>query len=113
MEVLQPDDTQPAEPPLFQSFSQPEIRPPVRMPHLGHVAMLAVFLIFGLVCASILIFTALHFHVFGVSNQQEAATEIRLSGARGCLPACSGMGPMHFACGRGFLLLQLFAVLLP
>jgi len=76
VEVLQPDDTQPAEPPLFKSFSQPEIRPPVRMPHLGHVAMLAVFLIFGLLCASILIFTALHFHVFGVSNQQEAATEI-------------------------------------
>ena len=74
--VLQPEESEPAEALLFQSFSQPEFRPPVRMPHLGHVAMLGVFLIFGLLCASILIFTALHFHLFGVANQQEAAAEI-------------------------------------
>ncbi len=74
--VEQRPETPALEPPLFQSFSQPEIRPPARIPHLGHVAILAVFVIFGLLAASILIFSALHFHLFGVSNQQEAVTEI-------------------------------------
>ena len=46
------------------------------MPHLGHVAILAVFGFFGLLCASALVFSALHFHLFGVSSQQDAATEI-------------------------------------
>ena len=66
----------PGDPLLFQSFTQPEIRPPVRMPHLGHVGILAVFGFFGLLCASALIFSALHFHLYGVSSQQDAATEI-------------------------------------
>ena len=71
-----PEESQPAERPLFQSFSQPEIRPPVRIPHLGHVAILAVFVFFGLLCASGLTFLALHFHLFGVLNQQQAAANI-------------------------------------
>ena len=69
-------DPQAAGQPLFQSFTQPEIRPPVRMPHLGHVGILAVFSLFGLLCASALIFSALHFHLFGVSTQQEAVTDV-------------------------------------
>ncbi len=64
------------EQPLFQSWSQPEIHRPVRIPHLGHVAILAVFAFFGLLCASALIFSGLHFHLFGVSSQQAATTEI-------------------------------------
>lgn len=71
-----PQEPQPDERPLFQSFSLPEIRPPVRRPHLGDVGILAVFALFGLLCASGLIFLALHFHLFGVLNQQQAATEI-------------------------------------
>ncbi len=62
--------------PLFQSFSAPEFHPPSRNPHLGDVAILAVFAFFGLLCASALIFSALHFHMFGVSTQQEATTEV-------------------------------------
>jgi len=71
-----PEESYPVERPLFQSWSQPEARPPVRMPHLGDVAILAVFGFFGLLCASALIFSALHFHLFGVLSQQEAATEV-------------------------------------
>lgn len=66
----------PSEALLFQSFTQPEFHPPVRIPHLGHVAILAVFAIFGLLGASALIFSALHFHMFGVTTQQQAAAEI-------------------------------------
>ena len=68
-----PQDT---EPQLFESFTRPEIRPPVRMPHLGHLAILGVFAVFGLFGASGLIFSALHFHLYGVTNQQQAAVEI-------------------------------------
>ena len=62
--------------PLFQSWYQPEIRPPVRTPHLGHLAILGVFAIFGLLCASILIRTALHYHWYGVTTAQTAITDI-------------------------------------
>jgi membrane protease YdiL (CAAX protease family) len=75
-EEPQPTEPPPADQPLFQSFSQPEYHPPVRIPHLGHVAMLGVFAGFGLLGASAAIFSALHFHLYGVSSQQAAATEI-------------------------------------
>jgi hypothetical protein len=62
--------------PLFQSYLQPEFHPPTRTPHLGHVAILAVFAFFGLICASVLIRSALHFHLFGVTSLQDAVTDI-------------------------------------
>jgi hypothetical protein len=70
------DEPHAAEQALFQSWSAPEIHPPVRIPHLGHVAILAVFALFGLLCASALIFSAIHFHLFGISTQQQAASDI-------------------------------------
>ena len=62
--------------PLFQSYSEPEFHPPTRVPHLGHVAILAVFAFFGVICASLLIRSALHFHLFGVTSLQDAITDI-------------------------------------
>lgn len=41
--------------------------------------LLAVFATVGLLCASALLFSALHFHLFGVSDAQVAATEIHYS----------------------------------
>jgi hypothetical protein len=64
------------EQPMFQSYYQPEIRPPVRMPHLGHLAILGVFAVFGLLCASVLIRSALYFHLFGITTLQKAITDI-------------------------------------
>jgi len=61
---------------LFQSFSAPEFHPPPRTPHLGHLAILGVFAFFGLVCASLLIRSALHFHLYGVTSLQDAITDI-------------------------------------
>ena len=40
------------------------------------MAILAVFAFFGLLCASLLIRSALHFHLFGVTSLQEAVTDI-------------------------------------
>lgn len=65
-----------SDPPLFQSFSQPEFHPPTRIPHLGHLAILAIFAFTGLLCASLLIRSALHFHLYGVTTLQDAVTDI-------------------------------------
>jgi membrane protease YdiL (CAAX protease family) len=69
-------DISPPELPLFQSWTLPEVYPPVRTPHLGHVAILGVFLCSGLLCASLLIRSALHFHLFGITTIQKAVTDV-------------------------------------
>jgi uncharacterized protein len=43
-----------------------------RIPHFGHVALLGFLLLGGLVCSVILIFVALHFHLFGVGRPEDA-----------------------------------------
>jgi hypothetical protein len=73
----EPQNSSPVgERPIFQSYYQPEIRPPARVPHLGHLAILGVFAFFGLLCASVLIRSALYFHLFGVTTLQKAITDI-------------------------------------
>jgi uncharacterized protein len=64
------------EPLLFQSWSQPEIAPPVRIPHLGHLAVLAAILLVSVVGSWLVAMAALHFHLFGVSSLQQANTDI-------------------------------------
>jgi membrane protease YdiL (CAAX protease family) len=64
------------EPPLFQSWSLPEIRLPERIPHLGHVCLLGVLAIVGLLGAELLTRFALHFHLFGISTAQQAMNDI-------------------------------------
>jgi len=64
------------EPPLFQSWSLPEIAVPERIPHLGHVCLLGVMAVFGLLAATLLTRSALYFHLFGVSTAQQAMSDI-------------------------------------
>jgi uncharacterized protein len=64
------------EPPLFQSFTQPEVYPLSRIPHLGHVLILGIFAFCGLLGASLLVRSALHFHLFGVTRLMDATTDI-------------------------------------
>ncbi len=61
---------------LFQSWCQPEIVPQVRIPHLGHVALLAALLLCGFVCMTVSIFIAVHFHFDGVSNLEAIKTNV-------------------------------------
>jgi membrane protease YdiL (CAAX protease family) len=61
---------------LFQSWSQPEAVASTRIPHLGHLALLSAFLLFGLVCMTVLLFAALHFHLDGVTTQEQIATNV-------------------------------------
>jgi membrane protease YdiL (CAAX protease family) len=61
---------------LFQAWLQPEIVPPKRIPHLGHLGLLAAFATLGLVCVEVLMLVALHKHLFGVSTMEAATTDI-------------------------------------
>ena len=71
---------------LFQSWLEPEIHEAVRIPHLGHLGILAVFALFALVCVSLLVASALHFHLYGVSTVEMASTEIHYTlGSEGIL----------------------------
>jgi membrane protease YdiL (CAAX protease family) len=62
--------------PLFQSWSRPEILPAPRIPHLGHLLVLAVLALFGWVGAGLLTASALHFHLFGISTLKQAESDI-------------------------------------
>ena len=64
------------EPLLFQSWSHPEIVPPTRIPHLGHLAVLAAILLVSTVGSWPIAMAALHFHLFGVSSLQQANSDI-------------------------------------
>ncbi len=69
----EPHDT---EPPLFQSWSQPEALPPTRIPNLGHLCLLVLLLFFGFLATTLLTRSALHFHLFGVTTVDQAITDI-------------------------------------
>lgn len=69
-----------AEPPLlFQSFTQPQVRPPARIPHFGHVALLIPIGGIAFVCTILVLFFPMRQHLFGWSlSPQVAATNVQL-----------------------------------
>lgn len=69
------DSETPAE--LFQSWSQPEPVPPTRIPHLGHLALFAAFLLFGFLCMTVVILAAVYFHSHSLSNLDSIKTNVR------------------------------------
>jgi membrane protease YdiL (CAAX protease family) len=80
---LEPFDTpaQPIqnEPPpglLFDSFTQPEIPKPTRIPNFGHLLLLGLLALISLVIVALFTRSALHFHLFGISTVQQAQTDI-------------------------------------
>lgn len=65
------------EPALFANVFQPEPPPPpVRIPHLGHVALLAVYLLLSLFLSGAIVGVAVYFHLFNVTSFQSAMGEI-------------------------------------
>jgi membrane protease YdiL (CAAX protease family) len=72
-QITGPED----EPPIFQQFYSPTIEPEDRIPHLGHVGILCVLALCGLIAASLLARSALYFHLFGVSTLNQATNDIR------------------------------------
>ncbi len=77
MEHAQAQDTlYVTERPLFQSWYEPQARPPVRIPNFGHLCLLCLMGLIGLLCAAILFRVAMSFHLYGVSTIQQAMVEI-------------------------------------
>jgi hypothetical protein len=71
------EDTPSAEePPLFANFFQLEPPPPIRIPHLGHLALLLLYLVFGVVATGIFLGLAVHFHLFHISSPDAALSDI-------------------------------------
>ena len=74
---------QPQEHPMFQNWYVPPPRPPVRIPHFGHLGILLVFILSGLFAAGILMAIAVRFHLFGVTSMQRAVADMDIRFALG------------------------------
>ena len=48
-----------------------------RIPHLGHVALLGLLVLFGLIGTMMLVPIALHYHLFGITTISRAGTDYR------------------------------------
>ncbi len=66
------------EPPLFQSWAQPQVRPPARIPHFGHLCLLLLLTAIGFACTVACIFVATQLHLFGWGPTTLSATDIHL-----------------------------------
>jgi uncharacterized protein len=64
------------EPPLFQAWSHPEVRPPARVPHLGHLALLCLLIAIGFLISIAVFFGGVQLHLFGVTSMQQASSDI-------------------------------------
>jgi membrane protease YdiL (CAAX protease family) len=62
------------EPRLFQSFAQPEVHPPVRIPHFGHLSLLIPIGGVAFACTILVLYFPMRFHLFGWSLSTQAAT---------------------------------------
>jgi membrane protease YdiL (CAAX protease family) len=63
--------------PMFAFHAQPPAPSEERIPHLGHVGLLGLLVIFGLIGTMMLVPLALHFHLFGITGISQAATDYR------------------------------------
>jgi hypothetical protein len=93
--LLLPDPVEPADPapaldlslapaavealhePLLAWYSQPEIKPPTRIPHLGHVLLLCLLAMVGLLGSGLLTQGAIRLHLLGISTVKQAVEDIR------------------------------------
>jgi uncharacterized protein len=67
----------PVEPPLLQSYVEHVALPSgPRIPHLGHLLILVGLACIGLLGSGLLVRSALHFHLFGISSPQKALTDV-------------------------------------
>jgi uncharacterized protein len=65
-----------AETPLFQSWSEPENILPRRIPNIGDLGLLTALLLISTLASGALIWSAVHFRLYGVTSLNQAATEI-------------------------------------
>jgi uncharacterized protein len=63
--------------PMLAAEAETQALSEERIPHLGHLALLGLLAIFGLIGTMMLVPLALHFHLFGVTGLAQAATDYR------------------------------------
>jgi membrane protease YdiL (CAAX protease family) len=63
--------------PIFAFQTMPPVPSEERIPHLGHLGLLSLLVLFGLIGTLMLVPLAFHFHLFGITNLSEAATDYR------------------------------------
>ncbi len=75
------------ETPLFHSFAEPSPRPPVRIPHFGHLVFLLLALApMGLLATGLIMGLAMHEHLLGISTPQQAMSNVHyILGSEGLL----------------------------
>ena len=71
-----PRKTSPPNRPSSTIGTQHGILPPARIPHLGHLLILALLALFGLLAASLFTRIALQYHLFGISTPEKAIYDI-------------------------------------
>ena len=71
-----PELPQEPERPMFQQWYVPPPRPPVRIPHFGHVGIMLIFVLSGLFAAGILMAVMARFHM--MTSLESAKTDIHL-----------------------------------
>ena len=64
---------------FFHTYALPPARPPVRIPHFGHLLLLALFLGIALAITGGVLALAMHFHLFGWQLSAKYATDLRLN----------------------------------
>ena len=69
--------------PMFQQWYVPPPRPPVRIPHFGHLGILLIFALSGVFAAGVLMQLAVHYHLFGVKSLQSALLDMDIHYALG------------------------------
>jgi uncharacterized protein len=69
-----PQQNIPDETPFFHYVPPP--RPPERIPHMGHIGILCLIAVAGLALAALLAQVGVSYHVFGVKNLTDAATDV-------------------------------------
>jgi len=74
--ALIPDSPTPIDPLTFASREAPAAPCQPRIPHLGHFLILLLLIFFGFFCAAILSQIAIHYHLFGVKDSQDAVADI-------------------------------------
>ncbi|MGC9223596.1 MAG: CPBP family intramembrane glutamic endopeptidase [Terracidiphilus sp.] len=65
--------------PLFQSYMEPTVRRPVRIPHFGHLMLLLLLILVALSILALALGLASHFHLFGWHLSAKAATDVGLN----------------------------------